>query len=65
MAAKYNLTNSTEFYEFVEAASKATQTRSKIDWTFTKGCKFTFAALTTVGKENATITITIMTMINN
>ncbi|KAK3739192.1 hypothetical protein QZH41_017340 [Actinostola sp. cb2023] len=28
MAAKYNLTNSTEFYEFVEAASKATQTRS-------------------------------------
>ncbi|XP_020917392.1 potassium channel subfamily K member 15 isoform X2 [Exaiptasia diaphana] len=49
MAAKYNLTNSTDFYEFVLAASEAIAVQSQPDWTFTSGCGFAFAALTTVG----------------
>lgn len=50
MADKYNLTNENDFDEFVSAAAEAVSIRSKTDWSFSTGCGFTFATLTTVGK---------------
>ena len=50
MANKYNITNSTEFDDFVREASEAVQMKNKLDWTYSNACRFVVATLTTVGK---------------
>jgi len=51
MADKYNLTNKNDFNEFVSVVTEAVSIGSKTDWSFSAGCSFTFATLTTVGKK--------------
>ncbi|XP_032231495.1 potassium channel subfamily K member 3 isoform X2 [Nematostella vectensis] len=49
MSFRYNITNKTEFDEFVTEASEAIALMGKKDWSFLNACGFTLAAMTTIG----------------